>query len=239
MKKIFITVFGLLLTGNAMALDNEPEVGITTTTFLGLNLTSISNTPYSTKAGGVLGVKFDYVLPNAHGTYITTGVDWTLKGGKYQTSAITLEGTPKTSDVTIKNRMNYLEIPVRVGFRYNLNKEFGFYGEFGPYFAIGFAGRHAIRAEQENKTWTEYEDTHSYNIFRSSTEKENYQRWDSGLGFRLGAEYNQHYNVTLGCDWGITDMYRKAYRTTEATYTGIKMPKAHNFNFTLALGYRF
>lgn len=231
MKKIFFAAVALLFSANAMALDNEPEVGITTTAFLGMNISNINNTALDAKVGGKAGVRFDYVLPNAHGTYVSSGLAWSMKGAK-KDRPYTIPGTSTTMDATYKTNLHYLEIPVHVGFRYNMDKQFGFYGEFGPYFAIGFAGRQSVNIDADG--YSQVEKDFRYNSFKNSSTRTSYQRWDAGMGFLVGAEYNQHYNLTLGFDWGITDMFRDKYR--DANLPGYE---PRNFAFTLAFGYRF
>jgi hypothetical protein len=68
-----------------------------------------------------------------------------------------------------------------------------------------------------------------------------FQRWDAGIGFRVGAEYNQHYNLMFGCDWGLADIYRDKLRDQfyEATFRTTSLPKVKNFNFSITFGYRF
>ena len=48
----------------------------------------------------------------------------------------------------------------------------------------------------------------------------------------------------LGCDWGLADMYRDKFRDTYHDYfkamdVEASLPKIHNFNFSITLGYRF
>ena len=134
MKKIFTLAIALLtFAGNAMALDYEPEQGFTWQAFVGMNATKVTNLGYGGKIGGVFGLKLDYMLPKAHGTYLSAGVDWTMKGAKTDAKAVSASNT--TYDGTDKFRLNYLEIPIRMGYRYNLSRELGVFGEFGPYFA--------------------------------------------------------------------------------------------------------
>lgn len=237
MRKILMIAVGMLFAGNAMALENEPVQGFTGMAILGMNATQIHNTNYDGKVGGVMGFRLDYVLPKAHGTYITAGVDWTMKGGKYD--AIRDE-FKESSEATVKTSLHYAEIPIRVGFRYNFSKEVGVYGELGPYFAVGLGGKHKLKVDADGAFWDEVEDAQTWKAFKKSEVpyRENFQRWDAGFGFRVGAEYNQHYNLLLGCDWGFTDMYRDKYR--DAMYAaGFPLAKAKNFNFTIAFGYRF
>ena len=236
MKKFFMIALGVLFAGNAMAIENEPKQGFTGMAFMGVNATHIKNTEYDGKAGGVFGFRLDYVLPKAHGAYATAGVDWTMKGGRYDIDVPTL-GTEDV-DATVKAGLHYFEVPIRVGFRYNISKEVGVYGELGPYFAVGLGGKHKLKVDADGSQWDKIEDDMTWKIFKKSSHRENFQRWDAGFGFRVGAEYNQHYNLMLGCDWGITDMWRDDYR--DAMYEARNpLDKAKNFNFTLAFGYRF
>lgn len=235
-KKVMLSAFALLLSASAMALDNEPEKGVTTTAFLGMNVSKVRNSLYDdAKVGGTFGVKFDYVLPYAHGTYLSAGLDWTQKGSKISVAM----SSDESIDATAKYNLHYLEIPVHVGFRYNLSSNIGFYGEVGPYFAVGVGGKHKLRVDADGSSWNEVEDEQSYPIFKNDKQKETFQRWDAGLGFRVGAEFNQRYNVMLGCDWGLTDMLRDDYRDFVYDTTNTKLEKRKNFNFMIAVGYRF
>ena len=236
MKKIFTLAIALLtFAGNAMALDYEPEQGFTWQAFVGMNATKVTNLGYGGKIGGVFGLKLDYMLPKAHGTYLSAGVDWTMKGAKTDAKAVSASNT--TYDGTDKFRLNYLEIPIRMGYRYNFSRELGVFGEFGPYFEMGITGKHKFTADADGSDARSSE--WSYNAFKKSTINPNFQRWDAGLGFRVGAEYNQHYSLMVGCDWGITDMWRDKYRDALFDTYAVDLDKIHNFNFTIAFGYRF
>ena len=242
MKKLLILALSVFLAGNAFALDNEPKEGVTTMAFLGMNVSQIRNSDYHGKVGGTLGARIDYVLPKAHGTYITAGLDWSLRGGKYNDTAIDLITDPTgntSSSATVKANLHYIELPLRVGFRYNIDREIGVYGEIGPYFAVGVGGKHKLDIDADGTPWRNLEDQGTWSAFKKSLTpgNDNFQRWDTGLGFRVGAEYNKHYNLMLGCDWGFTDIWRNDYRDVMVGVT--PLGKAKNFNFTLAFGYRF
>lgn len=248
MKKLLLMVVAALFAGNAMALDNEPKEGVTAMAFMGLTTSHIKNTLYNGKAGGAMGFRLDYILPKAHGTYITAGLDWTMKGGKFKTFEV--DPTDQTAaiyvDATEKAKLHYVEIPIRAGFRYNINKQIGVYGELGPYFAIGVGGKHKYKVDADGALWNDIEEDNTWKAFKKSTVagRDNFQRWDAGIGFRIGAEYNQHYNLMFGCDWGITDMWRDDYRDVmyeefRLGNIGAPLAKAKNFLFTLAFGYRF
>lgn len=240
MKKIFTMIVALVtFSSHAMALDYEPEEGLSTQIFLGFNTSKIKNFKnYDGKIGGVAGVKFQYMLPKAHGTYINAGLDWTQKGAKMKD--IKILGTD--FEATDKYNLHYFEIPIHVGFQYNISRELGFFGEFGPYFAIGVGGKRKLSVDGDGQTARDQE--WDYKAFKKNDKatinNPYFQRWDAGIGFRVGAEYNQRYVFTLGCDWGLTDIYRNKYRDAVID-SGItnNLPEVKNFNFTIALGYRF
>lgn len=252
MKKFFFLVIALALcASNANAFDNEPEEGLTWMGLFGMNVSKLQNLDYGAKAGAMMGIRADYMLPNAHGAYVTAGLDWTMKGGKVsrEEPIRTIEGVliDDDEDVTRKYNLHYMEIPIRVGFRYNVTEQLGFYGELGPYFAIGIGGKHKKRIDKDGDEINLVEEQETYKAFKKVLYDNNnprypFQRWDAGLSFRIGAEYEGHYNLMLGCDWGLADMYRNNFR--DSYYDFFKgqdksLPKVHNFNFSITLGYRF
>lgn len=240
MKKILFFVIALALcaeNAKAFEFENEPEPGFSFMGLFGMNISKLQNHPYGTKVGAMMGARAEYMLPNAHGTYLTAGLDWTMKGGKGH-FILPVEG--KNYDATGKFPLHYFEIPLRVGFRYNIMEELGCYAEVGPYFAIGIGGNHKVSSGEDGSAFRQFEDYESYKVFKNyGYPTESFQRWDSGIGFRIGAEYNQHYNLMFGCDWGLADIYRVSLRDDYFDKKGIHLPKVHNFNFSITFGYRF
>lgn len=238
MKKIIYLIIALVAFSNsAKAFEYEPEEGLSFMGLFGMNISTLQNHPYKAKVGAMMGMRADYMLPHAHGAYLTAGLDWTMKGGK-------LSGLARVNaedlNATGKYNLHYLEIPIRVGFRYNFSESIGVYGEVGPYFAIGVGGRHKAIIDGDGADVRAAEDNNTYKAFVDDVNHENFQRWDAGLGIRVGAEYNQHYNLLLGCDWGFADIYRDNYRDHYyTTNNNTRLPKVRNFNFSITVGYRF
>ena len=244
MKRFFYLLLALtMVSNNVMAFDYEPEEGLTYMGIFGMNVSKLQNHHYSSKVGATMGLRLDYMLPHAHGAYITSGLDWTMKGGK--TSVVALVGNTEY-DATLKYSMHYFEIPIHAGFRYNFNENIGVYAEFGPYFSVGVGGKHKANIDGDGEAVREKEEANTHKAFKNyGYPQESFQRWDAGLGFRVGAEYNEHYNLIIGCDWGLTDIYRNSYRDAyydapeELKDKGISLPKVKNFNLSVTLGYRF
>lgn len=238
MKKFFYLIIALALsTGNAMAFENEPAEGLSFMGIFGMNISKLQNSEYSAKAGAQLGIRADYMLPKAHGTYLTAGIDWSMKGGKASDNIFNLIEEPIGSS---KYVLHYIEVPVRVGFRYNVLDNLGFYGEIGPYFAVGVGGCHSASIDLDGGDARTMEEELSFNAFKNYDDlTQSFQRWDAGIGFRIGAEYEQRYNFMIGADWGLADIYRTSLRDRFFDQTGISLPKVHNFNFSITVGYRF
>ena len=243
MKKIFSFILAIALcSGNAMAFefDNEPEAGLSWMGIFGMNVSKLQNhLGYNgAKVGATMGIRADYMLPKAHGTYLTAGVDWTMKGGKCS-DLFAIIGDDEYR-VSAKYALHYFEVPVRVGFRYNVMESLGFYGELGPYFAVGVGGKHVMNVDGDGAAARDFEDENTYAAFKNyDYPKETFQRWDAGISFRIGAEYEQHYNLMIGCDWGLADIYRTSLRDAVYDQTGVTLPKVKNFNFSITVGYRF
>ena len=248
MKKILSLVIVLaMVAGNANAFEfqYESESGLSFMGLFGMNVSKLQNSGLDAKVGAMMGARADYMLPGGRGTYVTAGVDWTMKGGKVSAEYLGLNGQDYSA--TAKCPLHYFEIPVRVGFRYNFMEDLGVYGELGPYFAVGVGGKNRMSIDGDGEEINELEDMLTYKAFKKTSDIEkinNYQRWDAGIGFRVGVEYNNHYNLMFGCDWGLADIYRDSFRDTyhdsfKAQGIDASLPKVKNFNFSITLGYRF
>ena len=249
MKKILSMVMAVLLCGNVMALDNEPESGTSWQLLVGFNASGMKGAQmidaqghtqkFDGKIGVNLGFKFEYMLPNAKGTYINAGIDWTQKGArkKFIDTATDVNGDHGTPKVNHKWQAHYLELPIHAGYRYNINEKFGVYGEIGPYFAIGVTGKNRFKPTDDM-----YEDSHTMFFGKKFDDlnKKAIQRFDCGFGFRIGGEYNNQYSFNLAYDFGFTDIYTDKYRTEwKKNHLGASLPNLKNHNFTITFGYRF
>ena len=261
MKKLFILALATLFAGSAMALDYEPKSGFTFMVFGGFDASNLKGTDWTGagfdgKIGLNVGVKADYMLPNAKGTYLTASVDWIQKGAKRD--YIENGATPGSFETGVnKLQAHYLEVPIRVGYRYNFNDDWGVFGEVGPYFAIGVTGKNRIKYDNDalDSKYEMYFGKKYANVFANfpvPAALENVramQRFDCGLGFRIGGEYHKQYSLTFGYDWGFTDVYTNGYRKAYAQYidglpvvppgTITRLSERKNHNLTFTFGFRF
>ena len=209
MKKFFVAAIALIASAVSVnAADLEWRVQA------GLDLSKIKqempNNNYESdmKPGFNVGVRADYPINN--GMYVQAGALVELKGGKFPGSSYSSYGV-KTEDV--KANALYLTIPIHFGYRYDFNENIGVFGDLGPYFGIGLAGKYK---QGDNK----------YDYFTSDGDR---RRFDLGAGLRVGPEFKKKYSVALGADWGIFNTEKD----------GNDDFKVRNFTFSVSLGYKF
>ena len=237
MKKIFaLALAAIMCASSAKALEYIPESGFTVQGLFGMNISnfrqpnSLVDALTDPKAGFNLGVRGEYMLPSCYGVFVNLGVNYTMKGAKMDVAA----SLPDDYSCTVKYRPCYIEIPLHVGYRFNVLDNLGVFADFGPYFAIGVNGKE--KTEFEGDAVEDY----SKKFFRNSKMiLGEIQRYDFGLGFRVGAEYANHHSLNFSFDWGLTDMYRDSYRREFFKENGFELGKLKNFNAGITYGYRF
>lgn len=237
MKKIFaLALAAIMCASSAKALEYIPESGFTVQGLFGMNISNFRHPDAAfdgltdPKAGFNLGVRGEYMLPSCYGVFVNLGVNYTMKGAKMDVAA----SLPDDYSCTVKYRPCYIEIPLHVGYRFNVLDNLGVFADFGPYFAIGVNGKE--KTEFEGDAVEDY----SKKFFRNSKMiLGEIQRYDFGLGFRVGAEYANHHSLNFSFDWGLTDMYRDSYRREFFKENGFELGKLKNFNAGITYGYRF
>ena len=237
MKKIFaLALAAIMCASSAKALEYIPKSGFTVQGLFGMNISnfrqpnSLVDALTDPKAGFNLGVRGEYMLPSCYGVFVNLGVNYTMKGAKMDVAA----SLPDDYSCTVKYRPCYIEIPLHVGYRFNVLDNLGVFADFGPYFAIGVNGKE--KTEFEGDAVEDY----SKKFFRNSKMiLGEIQRYDFGLGFRVGAEYANHHSLNFSFDWGLTDMYRDSYRREFFKENGYELGKLKNFNAGITYGYRF
>ena len=237
MKKIFaLALAAIMCASSAKALEYIPESGFTVQGLFGMNISNFRHPDAAfdgltdPKAGFNLGVRGEYMLPSCYGVFVNLGVNYTMKGAKLDVAA----SLPDDYSCTVKYRPCYIEIPLHVGYRFNVLDNLGVFADFGPYFAIGVNGKE--KTEFEGDAVEDY----SKKFFRNSKMiLGEIQRYDFGLGFRVGAEYANHHSLNFSFDWGLTDMYRDSYRREFFKENGFELGKLKNFNAGITYGYRF
>lgn len=236
MKKFLtLALAALMCAGSAKALEYVPQPGFSVQGLFGMNISNFRYTGSGMssftdpKAGFNIGLRGEYMLPSCYGVFVNLGVGYTMKGAKFDAL-----NSDANLPMTVKYRPYYVEIPLHVGYRYNVLENLGVYADFGPYFAIGVNGK--VKYDFDSDAMEDY----SHKFFRNDkNELGSIQRFDFGLGFRVGAEYADHHSLTFSFDWGLTDMYRDNYRRKYFQEYHSELSKLKNFNAGITYGYRF
>lgn len=154
----------------------------------GLSSTSFLSGP--SKIGFHVGVRANKEFPSVtKGFYGNVGAFISSKG-----SSSELLGTTES-------RAYYLDIPVHVGYKKDLNDKFALFGEAGPYLGCGLLGT--------TKTTTPFEgiagittkgkaETTTEDFFESAP------RLAYGLGVRVGMEFKQKYTASIAYDHSLS-----------------------------------
>lgn len=187
MKKMKTLVLAALLicgVGSTYAQNREKvRLGVEA----GMTVNTIKNyyNDADRKVGFDAGLRVDVNFTD--NIYLGTGLQYMMKG-------------VKSSGERWESKVNtgYLQIPIHVGYRYDFNETIGIFGEFGPFLAIGVNGQEKYEYGRHSE---------DYDVFGDPDEGYA-KRFDMGLGLHVGCEIIQHWQVALGYDWGLIDMYK-------------------------------
>lgn len=183
MKKatfILITIF--LCVGSLYATEPQKvRYGIVG----GLNLSKYIGSDLKYQYGPTIGGKVEYNLSgHRHGWFAGGKALLASKGGKEQ----------EFGDISI--RAFYLQLPVYIGYKHQLNSRIALFETAGMYAAYGLFGK-----------------THdmgtSFETFSSTSLK----RFDTGVDISFGAEFARRYQIAMGIDFGLLNVrkFRKNY----------------------------
>lgn len=135
----------------------------------GLNLTTVDYSGIDFRPSIHIGARATFDIPDVTpGFYVNAAALFTLKGFKVD---------------SVSYSPWFIDIPIHVGYKYDMDDRFALFAETGPYLGIGLFG---------NKV-------EGYNIF---SDEIGYKRIDLGLGVRLGIEFSHRYSVSIGGDFG-------------------------------------
>lgn len=135
----------------------------------------------SVKTGLNLGLAAGFAVSRQAPLYVETGLYYTEKGGK-----------GKDSGQKFTYNLDYLEVPLVLKYKYNVDNHFSVQPYLGAYVACGVGGK--IKDFGEREAYSSFSD--SYNSF---------QRFDGGLKMGVGAQYDMFY-VELNYDLGLSNI---------------------------------
>lgn len=222
MKKIIL--FALFALGVTFS-SNAQKLGYGFQ--LGGNISGIREQPeqlyLGTKFGFQLGGFVDYYI--AEKIYTKANLIFITKGARNEATAL---GLNIYTDI---NPM-YLQLPIVIGYSFNLNKDINLDISFGGYLSLGIAGKSKSEingngANDRNVSINYFDETNDADLVYLG----NNNRFDSGLRFGAGINVNKLLFISLDYDLGLKNIYNdKNINTYYAK---------ENYTIGLTLGYRF
>ncbi|MDD2488068.1 MAG: porin family protein [Bacteroidales bacterium] len=222
MKKIILTTvlaLGIAFSSNAQNLG----YGI----LLGGNVSGITESPdqlyLGSKFGFQIGGFADYYFSD--NVYLKANLMFITKGARNEATAL---------GVSIYTNINpmYIQVPLIIGYSFNVNEDLNLNINLGGYAALGVAGK----STSEIKGDSIANRNEVINYFKETTQQEllylgNNKRLDYGLRFGLGIDVNKLLFLSFDFDLGLANVYNDKNVTDYYSKS--------NYTLGLTLGYRF
>lgn len=197
---------------------NAQEQPLTFGVKAGMNLSNYGGDAENTdaKIGFNVGVTVDYAL--TQDLFLMSGLDFSIKGAK---------ATEKDSFGTVEVEYEYtsspmyLQLPVHIGYKFEVSEGVKLNLHAGPYIAYGIGGKEKMKIKG-NVPGVDLEADEDVDLFG----KDGLNRFDFGLGLGVGVEFGK-FGVGLGYDLGLANI------SGESDY------KLSNMNAYLTVGYKF
>lgn len=135
-----------------------------------------------------VGVVAGIPLSNIQPLYLEAGLSYIEKGGKKKQT----NGKKMTYD------LNYMEIPVVLKYKYNIDSHLSIQPQVGGYFGVGVGGK--IKNFQEREAQNSFSD-------------DNFKRVDGGLRLGCGVAYDMFY-CDLTYDIGLANICHDTFDTS-------------------------
>lgn len=175
----------------------------------GVNLNQ-KTTFSDSKVGFHAGVKAEIGLDSwAKGLYADASLIFTRKAFESDTyihsnGVITDPTSAQWSDLYHSNTYS-LELPIYIGYKYSINSNWKLFGAAGVYGSLGLSGSLKKNEEGLNAAGRELvvgtDSKVEDNAFKNSL-----SRTDYGIGLKIGTEFHNHYQLSLGYQFGLKDI---------------------------------
>lgn len=200
MRKIVFT----MLCALSMCISSKGQefrMGVTG----GYNLSTPSR--YDSKSGFHVGVKGELGLPQVtKGMYADFGLMLSSHGWKQPAYYYNADyvGATGGNQLAQYSRWDctpyYLSIPIHLGYKFSIGRHVGLFVNAGPYFNIGLFGKTKETVTPDGGKSTEH--ARVDNVFSDKV----MERFDWGVGFRIGIEVARHIQIAVGYDWGLKNV---------------------------------
>ena len=193
-KHLFVCLFAFAaICANAQ----EIKYGVTA----GVNINTLTTNANKERTGFHVGFKTEIDFNEK--LYVNAGLMLTSKPW----CGLGISYLNKNINISSKATPYYLEIPVHVGYKLPVAKNVKIFGEAGPYIGIGLFGSGSSIVEQYDEGFKNLIESKKYD--NGNPFKNNQKRFDWGLGGNIGVELFNHYQLSVGYDWGLKEILGK------------------------------
>lgn len=222
-KSSFIAVFITLFCLSANAQDAPVSFGIKG----GLNMSNFGGDEISKSVddknmivGYQAGITLDYLL--ASSLYLQTGLEFTTKGAKYESSLSNVSGSIKCNPM-------YIQLPVHIAFKLPITDAFKVVVGAGPYAAYGVGGKIKSSVSTAGSNLN-FPDTDFFGDNR-------FKKFDYGLGINAGVELGK-LALMIGYDLGLANIAYSDIKVGDVTISDSK-GKVRTQNAYATVGIKF
>lgn len=175
---------------------------------VGMNFASLGGDygkDLDSKLGFNVGVIVDF--PILESLHIKSGLQYTVKGAKYEES-YSDSYYDESESVETKYNAAYLEIPILLSYRYAFSETTKLQVNFGPYIAYGIGGK---CKEEWSRYYSGYYDSgeEEWDTFGDDEDSEGVKRFDYGLSIGAGLTIASHYYIGFGYEFGLANILDK------------------------------
>ncbi len=181
MKKITLKTFLIAVFAMVCLFTSAQEKNFILGVKGGFSMADFQDSKHTkSRLGIVAGVTVDYQIKGD--LFVLSGLEYVVKGTK-------VDGGEGNGDGI---SLNYLQLPVHFGYKYELTPDIKLVGDIGPYLAYGISGKIKYNA---------IGDYEAYEIDAFGDDA--YKNFDFGLGLGVGVEVSQ-LNLRIGYDYGLS-----------------------------------
>jgi len=198
MKKLILTIaVGITAAQVQAQISIAPEAGVNLSN-ASVSTNIFGNNPIDTKMK--LGLKAGAVvdIPVVGGLFVQPGAFFSMKGYKVSSSATVLGITTETTGTSA---LNYLEIPVNLGYRYTIGDAGSVFVTAGPYLGYAFSGKVKQKSTVNGTTMTDTE-----NDIEFGSKDNEMKPLDFGLNFSAGYQLPMGLYVRAQYGLGLSDL---------------------------------
>lgn len=229
MKKLIISSLALmsLFIGSGIQAQKPISIGVKA----GVTLATSSVDDYEMSVGLASGIVVDYNLSS--NLFVRSGLDFMMKGGKidiYNEQNATGSKDILWNNKYNKTHLNYLQIPLMIGYRTAMTNQVNLFVTGGLYGAYGISGsgkyRFTTNVPGEKNESIDYDNFDDLKI----------KKFEFGLVGSFGVEYESYF-ISVGYEYGLTNSNKTHFGSNQTPYTN--GDSWHNMNATCTLGYKF